>query len=267
MRYLITSFDMFRFILPKSKSFFIKTWYNYLSRKDINTQNLLLMNYGYVNEQEIHLEGVEEKYRSRIQLFHHVVKDVDLAGKRIIEIGCGHGGGIAYLTEKFNPAIAVGLDFSKRAIDFCKDYHSFDNLKFVHGNAESLLFNDESFDIIINIESSHCYNSVQSFFKEVYRVLCPGGYFLFADFRPKHMMHLQELDTVGFRMIKKEDITAGVIRAMQVDHLWKMNEIKENVSGFLQRLFLRFCGTADSPMYMKFQSGRLRYFNYTLVKK
>ena len=51
------------------------------------------------------------------------------------------------------------------------------------GDAENLPFEDNSFDAIINVESSHCYGNVEQFLREVHRVLRPGGDFLFVDLR------------------------------------------------------------------------------------
>jgi ubiquinone/menaquinone biosynthesis C-methylase UbiE len=54
-------------------------------------------------------------------------------------------------------------------------------MDFVHGDAQSLPFADESFDVVINIEASHGYPDFPRFLAEVARVLRPGGRFLYAD--------------------------------------------------------------------------------------
>jgi ubiquinone/menaquinone biosynthesis C-methylase UbiE len=45
----------------------------------------------------------------------------------------------------------------------------------VHGDAENLPFPQVSFDAVINVESAHCYGSIERFLAEVHRVLRPGG--------------------------------------------------------------------------------------------
>ena len=77
----------------------------------------------------------------------------------------------------------TGVDFSQKAVQFCRDHHQLEGLTFVPGDAEALPFADESFDAVINVESSHCYRSMPAFLGQVQRVLRPGGYFLFADLR------------------------------------------------------------------------------------
>ena len=49
-----------------------------------------------------------------------------------------------------------GIDFSKKAIEFCRKYYSVDGLSFAQGDAENLPLADNSVDVIINLESSHC---------------------------------------------------------------------------------------------------------------
>ena len=43
---------------------------------------------------------------------------------------------------------------------------------------------DEKIDIVINIDSGHCYSNFKKFAQEVEKVLAPGGSFVYTDFRP-----------------------------------------------------------------------------------
>lgn len=52
-----------------------------------------------------------------------------------------------------------------------------------YSDAHHIEYPNESFDLVINIESSHLYNDPEKFFKEVQRVLKPNGYFCMADLR------------------------------------------------------------------------------------
>ncbi|HCQ03761.1 MAG TPA: class I SAM-dependent methyltransferase, partial [Candidatus Latescibacteria bacterium] len=89
-------------------------------------------------------------------------------------------------------------------------------LSFTQGDAESLLFEDASFDTVVNVESSHCYGSMEKFVAEVYRVLRPKGYFLFADLRNRDTSEkLQaQLTSSGLQVLKKVDITDNVLSAL-----------------------------------------------------
>ena len=74
---------------------------------------------------------------------------------------------------------------NRAAIAFCRKWHKLASLDFVHGNAEKLPFPDQSFDAVINLESSAAYPHFSRFLAEVVRVLRPGGHFLYADLRPR----------------------------------------------------------------------------------
>ncbi len=67
---------------------------------------------------------------------------------------------------------------------------SFDTpgLTFVQGDSENLPFENDVFDAVLNVESSHCYGNVKKFILEVARVLKDGGCLLWSDFRTNQEM-------------------------------------------------------------------------------
>ena len=103
------------------------------------------------------LEPSDEPSRFCIQLYHQTATQVDLSGKRVLEVGSGHGGGASYLTRTLGPASYTGLDLNPAAVALCRKAHHVPGLDFMQGNSEDLPFPDESFDAVINIESSHTY--------------------------------------------------------------------------------------------------------------
>jgi len=113
----------------------------------------------------------------------------------------------------------VGLDFSENAVRFCNDKYNVEGLSFEGGNAESLPFTDNSFDVVLNVESSHCYSSMNAFLAQVKRVLREGGYFLMADFRRKEALEdlRESLNESGLTLIKETDITQNILEAMELD--------------------------------------------------
>jgi len=106
-----------------------------------------------------------------------------------LEVGSGRGGGAAYTKRRFEPKSMLGLDLSAKSVNFCNQYHSIDSLSFTCGNAQSLPFDDNSFDVVLNVESSLVYPDVDRFLEEVVRVLRPNGYFLYTDIR-----YLEDID-------------------------------------------------------------------------
>ena len=58
----------------------------------------------------------------------------------------------------------------------------------MQGDAQNLPLEDKTYDVVLNVESSHRYPDFKSFLSEVSRLLKPDGYFLFTDFRFHHEM-------------------------------------------------------------------------------
>jgi SAM-dependent methyltransferase len=153
----------------------------------LGAHEVLFINWGYEEDppMAVPLEASDEPNRFPIQLYHRTAAQVDLSGKRVLEVGCGHGGGASYLVRTLHPASYTGLDLNPAGIEFCRKRHQLPGLDFVHGNAENLPFPDQSFDAVINVESSHLYPRFPRFLAEAARVLHPGGHFLYTDLRPR----------------------------------------------------------------------------------
>lgn len=75
---------------------------------------------------------------------------------------------------------------------------------------------DHSFDVAVNLESSHCYPNIRRFFAELTRVLRPGCVLLHADYRPKKSVgqFLRVAMDRGLKLKMYIDITDGVVEAM-----------------------------------------------------
>ena len=181
----------------------------------IATNDVVFLNVGYEEEPPMALPLAEsdEPNRFHIQLYHRTATQVDLNGKRVLEVGCGHGGGASYLMRTAGPASYTGLDLNPAAIAFCRTRHVLPGVDFVHGDAEKLPFPDRSFDAVINIESSAAYPHFSRFLAEVARVLRPTGHFLYADLRPHNGIAEWNaaLAETPMRMLSRRDINTQVL--------------------------------------------------------
>lgn len=162
-------------------------WYPLMTR-GLGNDEIVFINWAYEEDppMDLPLEASDEPNRAHINLYHRTATQVDLGGKQVLEVSCGHGGGASYLTRTLHPASYTGLDLNQAGIKLCKKRHRLPGLDFVRGDAENLPFDDESFDVVLNVEASHCYPHFRRFLAEVVRVLRPGGYFPYADLRPNN---------------------------------------------------------------------------------
>ncbi|KTD79252.1 hypothetical protein Lwal_1324 [Legionella waltersii] len=102
--------------------------------------------------------------------------------KRLLEIGCGNGIGLKASSQLLKTSHALGIDLVNQHVNNAmKSFHEENKVNYIQSDAERLPIEDNSVDIITNLESSHLYPRIQLFFAEVERVLAPGGYFCYAD--------------------------------------------------------------------------------------
>jgi ubiquinone/menaquinone biosynthesis C-methylase UbiE len=227
------------------------------------------MNYGYHDSsEEIELLDIDEINRYSIQLYHRLAKMVDIKGKDIVEIGSGRGGGIAYITKRFEPASALGIDLDAKAAKFGNAHYQIDGLTFKHGNAQHLDVADNSIDIIFNVESSHRYPNMQLFLNEVYRTLKPGGHFLFTDFRYKKDMEalIQLLAKYKFVKFDEQFINKEVVKALELDTIRREALVEKYAPIFLHKAFHDFAGNSGSPTFNNLISGEMIYFVFCFQK-
>jgi len=245
-----------------------KIWYWYVNKIDKNAE-ILFMNYGYSNgNDEISLDEQDEPDRYPIQLYHHLASAAEIKNKDIVEIGCGRGGGLFYITKNFSPASAKGIELNKQAVAFCNRHYSSNGLVFLHGDALNLNLKNNSCDVVINVESSHRYPDIKALLGEVSRILRPDGYFLFTDFRYDYEMEdmRKELELSGMSVLKERFINKDAVAALKLDDQRKRILVKKLIPRFLDKIALNFAGIIGSETYNRFVSYKYIYFSYVLKK-
>ena len=253
---------------PSSKKWFWEKWYDIFAKKARNS-NLKLMNYGYhAPEFNLDLENDDENERYPIQLYHFVSSHADIKNKNILEVGSGRGGGASYIARYLKPSSITGMDISNEAVGLCSEFYNIPNLNFVCGDSESIPFPDNSFDVLINVESSHCYGDMSKFLSEAYRSLKTGGFFLFCDFRT--IDGIQELydqfSSSDLKFLNRIDITDNIIQGLDKLSEYREDHIDKSVSIFIRKLFKTYAGIKGTDIYNSFSNGSMTYVCAILKK-
>lgn len=136
------------------------------------------------------------------------------------------------------------------------------------GDAESLPFDDESFDVVVNVETSHCYPRFPRFLADARRVLRPGGYLAYADIRP--ITEIDEWDTQlaesGMRQVSQREITPEVLRDIDRNTAKSKALVKRHMPAFLRYAGNNFIGVTGSRLYKLMQNGDISYRMYHFIK-
>src|ERR1041385_3594209 len=258
------SLDALARFSPRFRRVMMRSWYEALVVIDRQKQ-ITFINYGYVEldptKDAIILDESVETSRYASQMYHHVAGAADLRDQDVVEIGSGRGGGAAYVKRTFNPRSMRGVDISSNAVDFCNKHYAGDGLSFSQGDAENIPLPNESIDVVINVESSHCYGSMPKFLAEVNRVLKPGGQFLFADHRDPDKLDLlrQQIHDGGFAITTETDITGNVVEALRRDDDRKRGLIRNACPRYLQKEAQEFAAMTGTRTFNSFASRESLY--------
>jgi SAM-dependent methyltransferase len=245
--------------------------YQYLAQLDRGA-DWGFMNYGFVNLDRhaapLVLDPSDEDDRLCIQLYHRVAAAIDVRGLDVLEIGCGRGGGCSFIKRYLQPRSVMGVDLSSRAISLCRQHRARPGLTFFRGDAESLPLGNAAFDVVVNVESSHCYGSMPRFLSEVRRVLRPGGHFLFADLRPASEVERLRgyLRASALQVLDEERLTPGVLAALHRDSDRKRLLIRKRAPWPIRGQIQQFAGLNGSSVYEDFRLGRADYVRFVLRK-
>ena len=119
--------------------------------------------------------GKEERGNLKTNLGFLAETNLLKPGNRILEIGCGIGSVVAELTTQGYDV--TGTDISREAIS-C-GLKKYGDIGLDVQAAEELQFENETFDIVLSFDLFEHIAQVDRHISEVFRVLRPGGYYLF----------------------------------------------------------------------------------------
>ena len=107
-----------------------------------------------------------------------------LSGHAVLDLGSGLG------VDSFIAASLVGsegrvtgLDISRKEVEHAANrakVRDIKNLEFVHGDMEKMPFSDEQYDVVISNGAFCLASDKEAAFREIHRVLKPGGNFSVA---------------------------------------------------------------------------------------
>ncbi len=118
-------------------------------------------------------------------------------GAAVLDVGVGGGRTTPYLAARASRY--VGVDYVKAMIEIC--VAKFPENIFLCLDARRLAFEDGSFDIVVfsfnGIDAIPTLGGRRQCFAEIFRVLTPGGLFIFSSHNAKMLLSLPRFDDAG----------------------------------------------------------------------
>ncbi|MFC4721756.1 class I SAM-dependent methyltransferase [Geojedonia litorea] len=134
------------------------------------------------------IAGADEFHVRGAAVSKELAESINLEGATVLDVGCGLGGPCRMLADEYN-CQATGIDLSNEYIRTAKELSKLVKLdsktSFVQGDATSLPFGDNMFDVVWTQHVQMNIPDKEKLYSEISRVLKPGGHFLYYDILKK----------------------------------------------------------------------------------
>ena len=119
-------------------------------------------------------------------------KLLPIKGQRIIDIGGGYGRLTSTYIDRF--AEVTIFDYAASLLDKAKlKWGSNSKVAIVQGDLYALPFPDQHFDAVLMVRVMHHLDDVPRAFKEISRVIKPGGHFIFEYANKRNLLEILRL--------------------------------------------------------------------------
>lgn len=106
-----------------------------------------------------------------------------LAGKKILDLGCGFGWHCRYAVEQ-GAAQAIGIDLSEKMLEKARQTAADPRITYCRRAIEEADFDEGQFDLVLSSLALHYVADYQGLCRRVRRWLAPGGRFVFSVEHP-----------------------------------------------------------------------------------
>lgn len=148
----------------------------------------------------------------------------------ILDIGCGGGKALAMMAKRAPQAELYGIDKSSQSVQIARsaDRRLIERgrLQISEGDVSSLPYADDSFDTVTAFETVYYWPNLVESFREVRRVLRPGGKFLICNEDADPVKAAELLKLIPMRIYTAEELCQALNEA-GFNRVWIHSEDKQ----------------------------------------
>lgn len=207
-------------------------------------------------------------YQTRVKIFNFIKSSLSLFSGKVLDVGCGKMPYKKYILENSKVTEYIGLDIDDALVydKKIKPDYTWDGIK--------MPFENNTFETAIGTEVlEHCPNP-EIILKEIYRVLKPGGVFLFTvpflwnlhevphdEYRYTPFSLERHLKNSGFRDITIKATGGWHASMAQMLGLWvrrsPMRHKKRQLLSTLVKPAIKYLIKLDKPEKVQFKNGQM----------
>lgn len=157
---------------------------------------------------EIGLKVGEMMNKGNANFYHQLPNLLNgLNCSSVLEIGMGAGLHCQQVCEALNVKSYAGLDYSETMVtQATKNNSKLDVSTFFQANAASIPLHDNEFDLILTINTVYFFESLSAVFKEIHRVLKPGGKLVIGKRTKENLELLNAFTQYGFNKLSGKEV-------------------------------------------------------------
>lgn len=170
--------------------------------------------------------------------------EFDVAGKKILDVGCGTGRHAIRMAEA--GAEVTGVDFSLKMLEVARKKAAGLGVKFMHSDLNAIPL-DEPFDMVVCSLVLNHVEDLRSAMKEIARLTKVGGRVLISDMRSDHwrtktkeIKLLENFTTFAFRHTQAHYRAAFNETGLKLNQRKKIYLEDVVAPGFKQRFLLKY---------------------------
>jgi ubiquinone/menaquinone biosynthesis C-methylase UbiE len=240
------------------------------------------------SDTELYLREVNGNDQFQLQLYEELFQSMRSSLKneykfKIVDVGCGPGGGVCKIQSMFPTSEVIGIDISSQAIARCKENFAKMERPFTQIGSNKPRFYQypvanmsgiasASIDAVSAIQTLQEVEDLEQGLNEIDRILKPGAFLFVADFIPQDLSKdriqndLLNKKQANFEVLSEHTVTfnASVATKMDSSHMEKL--ISKFIPVNFQSELSAFFFVQGTQLYEQLRLGKMGY-RFVILRK